>query len=171
MLRGTPSFLSKKAKNVHAWTVRNREDFTRAGTNGLKWKKICLSILNRLFCNLRAKIVQITRKLQDYNTWTVEGCLFDFSSSNVFICILKYQLFEKIHFLEIQLNFQFSKFATSRSKAQSLIYDSITLNFKEYLTIMSLIDDCVFDLRAENFEVSNPGLIFSSFFRMRYIKI
>ena len=34
-MRGTPSFLSKKAKNVHAWTFGNREDFTSEGTNGL----------------------------------------------------------------------------------------------------------------------------------------
>ena len=33
-MRGTPSFLSKKAKNVHAWTFGNREDFTSGGTNG-----------------------------------------------------------------------------------------------------------------------------------------
>ena len=93
------------------------------------------------------------------------------SAAQMFLYVLKYQIFEKIHFLELQLNFQFSKFSTSRSKAQSLIYDSINLIFKEYLTIMPLIDDCVFDLRAENFEVSNPGLIFSSFFGIRYIKI
>ena len=31
-----PLFLEKKGKNVHVWTVRDREDCTRAGTNGLK---------------------------------------------------------------------------------------------------------------------------------------
>ena len=32
---GTPSFLWRKAKNVQAWTLGNREDFTSEGTNGL----------------------------------------------------------------------------------------------------------------------------------------
>ena len=36
ILEGTLSDLGRKTKSVHFWTLRNRANFTRAGTNGLK---------------------------------------------------------------------------------------------------------------------------------------